>query len=392
MIWSPFDRSIKHDPYPHYAEKMRQSGLFVAPSNIVFSLNHDSSRYILNREEEFRSAPPSRGGRHALPAFDRVMWHCLLINDGARHRQNRASMTRFFSLEEAEKNIEAHTSSLLEKLGNMQSFDLVNDLIEPVVAGTLIKTLGFDPGVQTKAIEWSETLLKSVDIFVSSKDYQEMEEASLEFERFIGQSIHDQQIRGFTSHIYQRLKDTQSHNEALSKTASFTSTLLFTGINTAVGLIGNILFKLLSEPELLVQLTALRKAQGEIPSTATDELIRLCPSVHFTFRFANQETSIGGTKVDKNQVIAICLASANRDSEVFDNPDSFVPERQPNPHLSFGTGKHYCFGAKLARMHLKVILSYLLESLPKLRLQSRFPVYKKYNFVQAPASITVQTI
>ncbi len=392
MIWSPFDRSIKHDPYPHYAEKMWQSGLFVAPSNIVFSLNHDSARYILNREEEFRSAPPSRGGRHALPAFDRVMQHCLLMNDGARHRQNRASMTRFFSLEEAEKNIETHTAALLEKLANRQSFDLVNELIEPVVAGTLIKTLGFDPGVQTKAVEWSEALLTSVDIFVSSRKYQEMETASLAFERFIGQSIHDQQIGGFTRHIYQKLRESLTHDEALTKTTSFTATLLFTGINTAVGLIGNIVFKLLSEPELVAQLTALRQAYGEIPSTATEELIRLCPSVHFTFRFANQETSIEGIQINRNQVIAICLASANRDPEVFDNPNAFVPERQPNPHLSFGTGKHYCFGAKLARMHLKVILTGILKSLPDWKLQSQSPVYKKYNFVQAPASINVDTI
>ena len=90
--------------------------------------------------------------------------------------------------------------------------------------------------------------------------------------------------------------------------------------------------------------------------------------------------------------MAICLASANRDPEVFDNPNAFVPERQPNPHLSFGTGKHYCFGAKLARMHLKVMLTGILNSLPDWELQSDFPVYKKYNFVQAPASITVDTI
>ncbi|MCE7993802.1 MAG: cytochrome P450 [Roseivirga sp.] len=390
MIWGPFDRSLKQNPYPHYDQQMQERSLFVAPSNIVFSLDYQSVKYILNNEDDFRSTPPARGGKYTLPGFDRLMEQCLLTTDGQKQQQNRSFMADYFNLSEAEKSTETSTLSILDRLGD-RPFDLIQELVQPVVAGTLMEILGIAPENRARAIEWSGRLLRSVDIFVTSKKYLEMEKASLAFESFVHRSIEDQTCGEFLEHVFNGLSEQESTTEALSKTASYTATLLFTGINTAVGLIGNIVHELLSKPKLGEEFQNMNSRQGEISSRALEELIRLCPSVHFTFRFASKATDIEDLHVKKDQIIALCLASANRDARVFEDPHRYLFDRNPNPHLSFGTGRHYCFGAKLARMQVKTVLSCLIDRLPNLQLSAE-PTYMNYNFVRAPESLMIKAI
>jgi cholest-4-en-3-one 26-monooxygenase len=108
--------------------------------------------------------------------------------------------------------------------------------------------------------------------------------------------------------------------------------------------------KLLDDPSLL--------------TTATEEMLRYVSPVISMRRTATCDTEIGGLPIRENDKIVMYYPSANRDGRVFERPDSFEVKRDPNPHLAFGWGPHFCLGANLARAEVRLLFSELLRRLP----------------------------
>jgi cytochrome P450 len=140
--------------------------------------------------------------------------------------------------------------------------------------------------------------------------------------------------------------------------------LLVAGHETTVNLIGGGVLALLRNPD---QFERLRR-QPELARTAVEELLRYSPPVQWTGRVAMAELEIAGRRIAPNQSVVGILAAANRDPEVFDDPDRLDVGRDPNPHVSFGRGIHFCLGAPLAKLEAQVALPMLLERFPDLRL------------------------
>jgi len=104
---------------------------------------------------------------------------------------------------------------------------------------------------------------------------------------------------------------------------------------------------------------------GLLPS-AIEEALRFSPPVMYFRRTATEDTEIRGVRIRAGDKLYLSYPSANRDEEVFEEPDRFDVAREPNDHLAFGIGEHYCLGANLARMQLRCILRELLTRLPDL--------------------------
>jgi cytochrome P450 len=98
--------------------------------------------------------------------------------------------------------------------------------------------------------------------------------------------------------------------------------------------------------------------------------LRFDAPLHLFERTATADTEIGGVTVKAGQKIASLLGSANRDASVFDRADEMDLTRDPNPHIGFGAGIHFCIGAPLARMEMSTSLPVLFERFPNLRLES----------------------
>jgi cytochrome P450 len=142
--------------------------------------------------------------------------------------------------------------------------------------------------------------------------------------------------------------------------------LLVAGHETTVNLIGNGLLALLRHPD---QLERLRHEEG-IERQAVEELLRYDSPVQMTGRIAKEDIEIGGKVVRAGQGVSTVLASANRDPEVFDDPDTLDLTRDPCNHLSFSAGIHFCLGAQLARLEGQIALSTIVRRFPDLRLAS----------------------
>src|SRR6185503_5034334 len=103
------------------------------------------------------------------------------------------------------------------------------------------------------------------------------------------------------------------------------------------------------------------RARPELMPAAVEEILRwVSPISHFT-RTATEDTEVHGVAIKAGEQVALYFASANRDEDVFDEPFAFRVDRNPNPHLAFGFGEHFCMGAGLARVELEVIVRLLLE-------------------------------
>ncbi|MGH3799748.1 MAG: cytochrome P450 family protein [Pseudonocardiaceae bacterium] len=141
--------------------------------------------------------------------------------------------------------------------------------------------------------------------------------------------------------------------------------LIVAGHDTTASLIGNSVVALLRHPK---QLATLRADSGKIPA-AVQELLRYdAPVPHATFRYALEPIEIGGRTIPAGAQVIINLASANRDSDHYANPEALDIDRTDARHLAFGHGIHFCLGAPLARMEAHLALETLLRRFPKLRL------------------------
>jgi cytochrome P450 len=113
-------------------------------------------------------------------------------------------------------------------------------------------------------------------------------------------------------------------------------------------------------------LRALRADFGALP-TAVEEMVRWTSPSPSKRRTATRDVTLGGQSIEAGQKVQIWEGSANRDAGVFDRADEFDIVRKPNPHLGFGQGVHYCLGANLARLELRVLFEELLSRFSAVR-------------------------
>jgi len=142
--------------------------------------------------------------------------------------------------------------------------------------------------------------------------------------------------------------------------------LLHAGWETTASAISNMMFRLATEPSLRGQLLA----NAALVPRAVEEFLRIDPPVQGLWRTAGRESGLAGARIQRGDKVLLLWGSANRDALKFENPDSVVLDRDPNPHLAFGVGVHRCLGAHLARLELNVSLERVLRRLPEFRIKA----------------------
>lgn len=163
-----------------------------------------------------------------------------------------------------------------------------------------------------------------------------------------------------------RIRDQENTSPRDEELALLTRDLLVAGHETTASQIANCAYLLMRWPEAADRL----RAAPELTAQAVEELLRYVPlgSGSFRARVATEAVTVCGVRIEAGETVFAPTVSANRDPEVFADPDDLVLDRSPNPHLAFGHGVHHCLGAQLARLELQVALEVLLRRAPGLRL------------------------
>jgi cytochrome P450 len=151
---------------------------------------------------------------------------------------------------------------------------------------------------------------------------------------------------------------------------NFCSLLLLAGQETTRNLIASFFLTLSDHPDDHARLTR----QPELIPSAIEEALRFLPPVWFLMRRTTRDVEVAGVRIPADQMVMHWMASANRDSTQFPDPDRFDVCRDPNRHLAFGQGIHFCVGAPLSRLEAAVALPMLLEQLKDVRVVRERPI------------------
>lgn len=171
--------------------------------------------------------------------------------------------------------------------------------------------------------------------------------------------------------------------------ASFAASMLVAGYNVPSLHLADSLHALLTHPD---QLAALRADPERLLPSAVDELLRYVPLMNeILVLLAVEEVTYGGVRIAPGEAVVPVIGSANRDERAFEAPQRLELDREPNPLLTFGSGAHYCLGAQLARLELRVALEVLLARFPRLRLAvpEEELVWNDGSTLRAPVALPV---
>jgi cytochrome P450 len=172
-----------------------------------------------------------------------------------------------------------------------------------------------------------------------------------------------------------------SHSELVS----FCRLLLAAGQETTKNLIANAVVCFTDYPDTMERLIR----EPALMPIAIEEVLRYLPPVWFLFRQTRTDVELASQHIPANQVVLAWIASANRDLARFPDPDHFDIEREPNRHLAFGYGIHFCVGAPLARLEARIALSMMLEQLKDLQRVKDVPVMVRTGIVFVIRSLPV---
>ncbi len=162
--------------------------------------------------------------------------------------------------------------------------------------------------------------------------------------------------------------------------------LLFGGLDTTAGALGQIMIRFCEHPEI----PRLLRERPELIPAAVEELLRLDGSFVCIARTATRDTTIGTNAIKEGDKVLLIWSSANRDEGEFRCPAGFDPERESNRHIAFGAGPHRCAGSNLARMNLRIAVSELVRRLDDLRLQDGTgPIPFHSGFSRTPLTVPI---
>jgi cytochrome P450 len=290
----------------------------------------------------------------------------LQSSDPPHHTRLRALVSQAFTarlVEQMRDRIQALADELLDPVQAQGRLDLIRDFALPLPSIVIAEILGVPPADRHAFNRWSNALLAAAH---STWTLLYSVPNGLMFLRYLRRLIPKRRADP-RNDLVSALIQAEEAGDRLSQDelVAMIMLLLVAGHETTVNLIGNGMLALMQHPD---QMEKLRANPGLI-KPAVEQLLRFTSPVYMTpERFAREDVSMGGVTIPRGEMVFVVLTSANRDERQFPNPDKLDITREPNRHLAFGLGPHFCLGAPLARLEGQLAITTLLRRLPNLRL------------------------
>lgn len=364
---------FKANPFPFYAQLRKSEPVYRARSGSLEGFLITRYDDVLSALKDPRLAKELRrvegavemSKRPWMPGFLRAMETNMLDQDDPNHARLRALVHRAFTparIEALQPRIVALAGQLLDAVQTRGELELVRDFALPLPLTVIGELLGVSPADRDRFHRMSSSLLLPPTAF----NVFRMIPTMWMLIRFIRRLL-DERRRHPRDDMLSALAHVEEAGDRLSEDEQVAMVLLLlvAGHETTVNLISLGTLALLEHPE---QLQFLR-AHPEAIKTAVEELLRFTNPVETaTERYATCDFTLHGKSIRRGELLFAVLASANRDESQFPRPDELDLTRDPNRHLAFGHGIHFCLGAPLARMEGRIAINLLLERLPNLRL------------------------
>jgi cholest-4-en-3-one 26-monooxygenase len=286
----------------------------------------------------------------------------MINQDHPRHTRLRKLINSGFTprmIHRMEGHIRDLTRGVVDGVARKGECDFVAEVAAELPLLVIAELVGAPVADRGKLFEWSNALIGFEDPELGEPLSQQNTMLEMfEYAGFLAKQRRDDPREDLTSLLVHAEVDGEQLGELGFN--MFFVLLILAGNETTRNAISGGMVALSEHPAEQARLVA---DHGLLPR-ATEEILRFVSPVIYMRRTATRDTELHGTRIAENDKVVLCYPAANRDPRVFDAPDVFDVSRDPNPHLAFGYGPHYCLGANLARMEIQCMFDELLRRLP----------------------------
>ena len=363
-LYDPFSWELHEDPYPTYRVLRDEHPAY---------FNEQRELWALSRYADVRAAlhdPDTYSSAEGVTLEDAQAFigGVVITTDPPRHTHLRALLSRAFTPRRidalAPVVAEACTRMLGDGVTPGEPFDIQALLGKPLPTMVIGELLGVPAADRVALLEWSDALLHREPGFEGYTDEGTKAAAAL-YEYFVGlvEARRADVARGNPGDdLVSALIAAEVDGERLTdhEIHAFGFLLFVAGNETTTSLIGNASWYLAHHPD---QRELLREHPDLIPS-ALEELLRYDAPTQCLRRTLTRDVELHGVTMREGEMVNLLFGAANRDERAFEDPDRFDVTRQPQGHLAFGHGAHFCLGAALARLEARIALGEMLERMP----------------------------
>ena len=375
-IYPIFHHGTRANPQAVYEEMRQHDPIYraigpVSGNTFWFFVNYDDVNAVL-KDQRFvkdirKNLPPAIVEKYLPgepdPVFAAIDRHLLNL-DQPDHTRLRALVHKGFTprmVQNLLPRIEEIAEDLLDKMADSPTANLIDDFAFPLPITVIAEMLGIPPSDRDIFREWTRHLLFGMDQEAAAH-------AAMAFVSYMNNQL-DERQESPRDDILSALIQAEESGDKLDRMElhALIFLLLVAGHETTVNLIGNGTLALMTHPDQMDLLIT----QPDLVRTAVEEMLRFNGPVETpTTRWAAEDIEINGHIIRQGDMVLPSLLGANRDPKYFDDPNSFDIQRNPNHHIAFGAGIHYCIGAPLARLEGQVAINALLKRYPRIRLDT----------------------
>jgi cytochrome P450 len=378
-----FSDEMRRNPYPLYDRMRIGSPLLRVPPpfNAWMIFDYEGVKRALSDHEAFSSRVPA------------PQW--FIFFDAPAHTKLRALISQAFTprmVANLDGRIRELSRQLLDRTIERGEMDLAADFSVPLAMQVIAGIIGIPPADWTRYKQWSDVILR---LSYARSGGEEAERAkrdftavTLEMDACLTDMI-EQRRNAPQDDLLTRLIEAEIDGERLSQREilGFFQLLIVAGQETTTNLIDNAVLCLLEHPD---QLARLRAAPDLLPG-AIEEVLRHRSPLQWIMRTPRREVEVHGQVIPAGDLVLPMIGSANRDPRHFPGADRFDIGRDPNPHVAFGHGVHFCLGAALSRLESKIALADLLARFQNFELATDQPWQPREALhVHGPARLPIR--
>jgi len=390
-LYEPFSEAVREDPYPHYAALRERAPVHWAEEARAWCVSrHDDVQFVLRHAERFSSDAMrtmlmgARPGVNpledpevmaralaltealAFPMTEMIAARNLISEDPPRHTAMRGIVNRGFTprrIAAWEPRVREIARACVEEIERADSFDLIESLAMPLPVRVICEMIGVEPERRDDFKRWSDRIVAGTTGSARTLDpvASGFAGAMGDLAEYIRGVVAERSARPGEDLVSVLVAAHEGGGLSAAEVTMFVLLLLVAGNETTTNLIGNATNALMDHPAQLARVCA----DPALVPAWIEETLRWDAPVQFVFRRSTAEVEIADRRVPANAYVVAIVGSANRDERRWGpNAADFDVARNPQGHLAFGLGNHFCLGASLARLEARVALESLLTLLP----------------------------
>jgi len=372
------------DPHTHWRWMRENAPVYWDDAGEVWGLT--TFEHVLGASKDPATFSNAQGMRPDAPFIP------SMINfDDPAHKKRRNIVNKGFTLgrvQDREARLREITVDFIERCRERGRFDFVMDLAAWLPLITIGDSLGVIPEDYPRLLRWSDDLLKGTGA-MTDEVATNAATAFMEYTAYQSDVIADRRAKSPQEDLVSILVHAEIDGERLDDESLLQESLLILigGDETTRHVITGGMYELFRNPD---QWRKLVDDPSLIP-TAVEEMLRWVTPIKNMARTLTRDIEMGGQRMKEGEKVLLFYPSANRDAAKFENPDTFDIARDPNEHIAFGWGAHFCLGASLARLELRVMFEELTARMPDLQLVEDGPLEMRVsNFISGIEHMQVE--